>query len=161
MTSTSPAPLWTTWGKGFTRRCSPVALRAPSAQRRRPASYTTSRDAPVFVSADVFAAEPVPFNKAAFEAAQKAGKPILVEVTAPWCPSCKAQAPILGELRNQPRFNKLVTFNIDFDSEKQLLTQFKVQRQSTLIVFKGTKEVGRSTGQTQREPIEDLLSKAL
>jgi transposase-like protein len=46
MTSTSPLPLWTTWGKGFTRRCSPVALRAPSAQRRRPASYTTSRDAP-------------------------------------------------------------------------------------------------------------------
>ena len=33
-------------GKGITRRCSPVALRAPSAQRRRPASYTTSRDAP-------------------------------------------------------------------------------------------------------------------
>ena len=46
MTSTSPAPLWTTWGKGITRRCSPVALRAPSAQRRRPASYTTSWDAP-------------------------------------------------------------------------------------------------------------------
>lgn len=45
MTSTFPAPLWTTWGKGTTRRCSPVALRAPSAQRRRPASYTTSRDA--------------------------------------------------------------------------------------------------------------------
>src|SRR5207253_1515256 len=46
MTSTSPMPLWTTWGKGITRRCSPVALRAPSAQRRRPASYTTSWDAP-------------------------------------------------------------------------------------------------------------------
>ena len=36
MTSTSPAPLWTTWGKGIPRRCSPVALRAPSAQRRHP-----------------------------------------------------------------------------------------------------------------------------
>ena len=30
------------------------------------------------------------FDAKAFEAAQKEGKPILVEVTAPWCPTCKA-----------------------------------------------------------------------
>ena len=32
-------------GKRLTRRSSPVALRAPSDERRRPASYTTPRDA--------------------------------------------------------------------------------------------------------------------
>jgi thiol-disulfide isomerase/thioredoxin len=108
-----------------------------------------------------FAGEPVPFDKTAFAAAQRAGKPILIEVTAPWCPTCKAQAPILKELRNQPKFGNLVTFTVDFDNGKDLLRQFKVQRQSTLIVFKGTKEVGRSTGETQRAPIEGLLAKAL
>jgi hypothetical protein len=50
MTSTSPAPLWTSWGKGTTRLCSAVALRAPSAQRRHPASYTTFWDAPATVT---------------------------------------------------------------------------------------------------------------
>ena len=46
MTSTSPAPLWTTWGKRITRRCSPVALRGSFRATPPPASYTTSRDAP-------------------------------------------------------------------------------------------------------------------
>ncbi len=35
------------------------------------------------------------FTPAAFEAAEKAGKPILIDVTAPWCPTCRAQAPVL------------------------------------------------------------------
>lgn len=35
------------------------------------------------------------FDQAAFEAAQKAQKPILVHITAPWCPDCRAQNAIL------------------------------------------------------------------
>jgi thioredoxin 1 len=42
-----------------------------------------------------------PFDQKAFEAAQAAGKPILVEVYAPWCPVCRAQAPILAKLRQE------------------------------------------------------------
>lgn len=108
-----------------------------------------------------FAATTSPFNQAAFTAAQDAGKPILVHVTAPWCPTCKAQAPILARLENEPRFAKLVSFNIDFDSQKDLLRKFKVTMQSTLIVFKGKQETGRSTGVTAPASIEALLTKAL
>jgi thioredoxin 1 len=36
-----------------------------------------------------------------------------------------------------------------------------VQKQSTLIVFKGTQETGRSTGDTNAASIEGLLAKAL
>jgi thioredoxin 1 len=101
------------------------------------------------------------FNQAAFDAAQKAGKPILVEVTAPWCPVCKAQAPILNNLRSEPEFKDLQTFSIDFDSQKDLLKEFRVTKQSTLIVFKGATEVGRSTGVTDPAAIEALLAKSL
>jgi len=45
MTAVPLVPLWTPWGKGFTRRSSPVRLRPPSDERRRLASYTTPRDA--------------------------------------------------------------------------------------------------------------------
>jgi thiol-disulfide isomerase/thioredoxin len=107
------------------------------------------------------AADRKPFNQKAFDAAQASGKPILVEVSAPWCPTCKAQAPILSRLRNDPRFKELVSFDIDFDSQKDLLRKFKAQQQSTLIVFKGRQETGRSTGDTNAASIEALLNKAI
>jgi thioredoxin 1 len=107
------------------------------------------------------AADRKPFDQRAFEAAQASGKPILVEVSAPWCPICKAQAPILSRLRNDSRFKELVSFNIDFDSQKDLLRKFNVQKQSTLIVFKGRQEAGRSTGDTNAPSIEALLAKAI
>jgi thioredoxin 1 len=107
------------------------------------------------------AADKKPFDQSAFDAAQAAGKPILVEVSAPWCPICKAQAPILARLRSDPRFKELVSFDIDFDSQKDLLRKFNVQKQSTLIVFKGKQETGRSTGDTNAGSIEALLGKSI
>ena len=115
-----------------------------------------------FVAAPIAsAADRKPFDQKAFDAAQASGKPILVEVSAPWCPTCKAQAPILSRLRGDQRFTQLVSFNIDFDSQKDLLRKFNVQKQSTLIVFKGRQETGRSTGDTNAASIEALLAKAI
>lgn len=115
------------------------------------------------LSLDSFAvaADKKPFDQSAFETAQAAGKPILVEISAPWCPTCKAQAPILSRLRSDPRFKELVSFDIDFDSQKDLLKKFNVRTQSTLIVFKGKQETGRSTGDTNADSIEALLGKSI
>ncbi len=107
------------------------------------------------------AADPNPFNQAAFEAAKASGKPVLVEVSAPWCPVCKVQKPILSELTADPKFKNLVMFEVDFDSQKDVLRQLNVQKQSTLITYKGTKEVGRSTGDTNKASIADLLNKSI
>jgi len=104
------------------------------------------------------AADKRAFDQKAFEEAQAAGKPILVEVHASWCPVCKAQAPILSRLRNEAKYKELVSFEIDFDSQKDLLKKFKVQRQSTLIVYKGKQEAGRLDGWTGRtvKAVQDL-----
>ncbi|MDP3255154.1 MAG: thioredoxin family protein [Bosea sp. (in: a-proteobacteria)] len=101
------------------------------------------------------------FSQAAFDAAMKAGKPVLIDVSAPWCPTCKAQAPILSELAKQPRFKNLVVFNLDFDSQKDALRSLKALQQSTLIVFKGGTEMGRSVGDTNKASIEALLARAI
>jgi thioredoxin 1 len=115
----------------------------------------------LFTTATAMAQGKQAFDATAFEAAQAAGKPILVEVTAPWCPTCKAQAPILSKLMGDPRFKNLVVYNIDYDSQKDLLKKFNVQRQSTLVVFRGKQETGRSTGDTNAASIEALLAKAI
>jgi thiol-disulfide isomerase/thioredoxin len=58
------------------------------------------------------------FDQKAFAEAQKAGGPIFVGAHASWCPTCKAQDPILGELMSAPKFKDLVYFVIDFDGRK-------------------------------------------
>jgi thiol-disulfide isomerase/thioredoxin len=107
-----------------------------------------------------FASETV-FTQQAFEAAQKAGKPILVHITATWCLTCRAQQPILSELTAEPKFKNLAVFDVDFDSQKDVVRAFRAQSQSTLITFKGSREVGRSVGDTNAGSIASLLDKSI
>jgi thioredoxin 1 len=107
------------------------------------------------------AMESTPFDQQKFAAAQEAGKPILVEVYAPWCPTCRAQAKVLAKLWSEPRFGEFVAFKIDFDSQKDLLRRFNARVQSTLIVFKGRNETGRASGITDEAAIAALLEKAI
>jgi len=104
---------------------------------------------------------PVLYDDAAFTAAQAAGKTILVQVHADWCPQCAAQRPILAKAVTSDKYKDVVTFNIDWDTQKDLVRKFNAQRQSTLIVFKGNRETGRSAGATQEGPILDLLATGL
>jgi thioredoxin len=106
-------------------------------------------------------AEPTAFTQSAFEAAQKQGKPILVQITASWCPICAKQRPILSKLEAEPRFKNLIVYNIDFDSQKDQVRAMGVQKQSTLIVFDGSTEKGRSTGETDPAAIQGLLAKTV
>jgi len=108
-----------------------------------------------------FAVETRAFNLQSFLAAQKAGKPILVAIHASWCPTCRAQKPILSELMAEPKFKNLVYFVVDFDTQKNAVKYFGARMQSTLIAFKGTTETGRSVGDTDRPSIAALLDKTL
>lgn len=104
--------------------------------------------------------DPKDFDQAAFAQAQKQGEPILIDIYASWCDVCKRQAVILDNLRKTPKYASLVTFRINYDTQKDLMRSFKATVQSTLILYRGPTEVGRSVGETQPEWVDDLLSKA-
>lgn len=112
---------------------------------------------PALLTRSAQAAEPVAFTDAAFQAAQAAGKPILIHVNASWCPTCAQQRPILDRLEHSAELGDLTVFSLDFDSQKDALRAFNVQQQSTLIVFAGKTEKGRATGITDPTQIHDLL----
>jgi len=101
------------------------------------------------------------FDRASFDALQKAGKPTLVMVHASWCPICRAQAPVISDLLKKPELSGITALRVDFDGQSDVVKSFKVTQQSTLIVFKGGKEVARSVGDTRRESVEALLRRAL
>jgi len=107
------------------------------------------------------AAETLPYTAAAFDTAQKAGRPMLVEIRAPWCPTCKAQAPILTEIMKGKDYDKLLVLHIDFDTQKDAVKRLGAQMQSTLITFKDGKETGRSVGDTNPSSIAALVAKAI
>lgn len=103
----------------------------------------------------------LPFDQKAFDAAQASGRPILVEVYASWCPVCKVQRPLLTKLGQIPKYQKIAYFEVDFDRQKEVLRALRVSKQSTLIAFKGKKEIARSTGDTNQASIEALVAKSL
>ena len=102
-----------------------------------------------------------PFTQAAFDRLQQEGQPILVSIHANWCPTCRAQEPIVSKLLKQGDYQRIHALRVDFDQQKDVVKEFKAIKQSTLIVFKGGQEVGRSLGDTSEEGIEALLNKAL
>ena len=106
------------------------------------------------------AATEMPFTQQSFSAAQKDGKPILVDIWASWCPTCAAQAPTLSQISADPAFKDLVIYKVNFDEQKDVLRAMNVRMQSTLVVFHGSTEKGRSTGDTNAASIKALVAKA-
>jgi thiol-disulfide isomerase/thioredoxin len=76
------------------------------------------------------AAESADFDLARFAAAQKGGRAILVDITAPWCPTCRAQKPIIERVTAAPEYRGLLIFHVDFDSQKDAVRQFGARSQS-------------------------------
>lgn len=114
----------------------------------------------IFISALASASE-IPFNQAQFDSMRTAGKPVAVVFHADWCPTCRAQAPVLKDLLQTPALKPLTLYVADFDTEKALKKSFGITQQSTIVVFKDGKEVARSTGDTQRDSLAALLRHAI
>ncbi len=101
------------------------------------------------------------FKQAAFDQAVATGKPVIVDFAASWCPTCKAQKPVVDALMKESARKDVTLFKADYDTESALKQKLRVTQQSTFVVFKGGKEVGRSTGETDRAAIAALFDKAL
>ena len=85
-----------------------------------------------------------PYEKAAADAAIAAGKPVVLEVYASWCPVCQSQATSVEAMKNKPEFKDISFFRVDSDAQKDVVKALKSPR-ATLIVFRGGKEIARES----------------
>ncbi|MEM7780666.1 MAG: thioredoxin family protein [Pseudomonadota bacterium] len=101
------------------------------------------------------------YDEGEFMMAQKKGKTIVVDVYANWCPTCRAQAPILDELREEHQSADILFVKVDFDEEKDFLRTHRIPRQSTVLVFNGMDEVARTIAETNRSRLRGVVEGAL
>ena len=103
----------------------------------------------------------VPYSAATFDKLVAARQPFAVVLHADWCPTCRAQAPVLKELAATPEFQRLTILIADFDREKALRQTLNVSQQSTIVTFSGGREAARASGYTDRARLAPLLRTAL
>ena len=108
-----------------------------------------------------WAGETRPFDQATFDRLRANGDPVLIDVYADWCPTCKQQAPIVAALMASPEFKDFTVLKVNYDTQKDVRVKLGVAQQSTFIVFRGTREIARSTGDTGRNSIAATLRKGL
>ena len=102
-----------------------------------------------------------PYSAEELDALQKGGKPVTVHFHADWCSTCKSQERSLDAMKSDPALKDMTVLIADYDKEKDLRKALKVRSQSIMVVYKGTQEVWRVTGQTQPHDLKAAFSKAL
>jgi thiol:disulfide interchange protein len=107
------------------------------------------------------AIEFAPFDKSALDAAQAAGKPVVIDVTASWCSTCRAQTKIIDALAAKPEYKDVLVLKLDYDKQKDEMRNLGAQNRSTLIAFRGAQETGRTVADTDPASVEQLIASTL
>jgi len=132
-----------------------LALAACASEASPP--QAESQQAELAEKAQISAAEWIEYEADTFARAQEDGQTILVDVNATWCSTCKAQAPILDDLRDEPEMGDVVFMKLDFDTEKGFLEEHRIPRQSTIVVFQGEQETARSIAETDPDKLRSAI----
>jgi thiol-disulfide isomerase/thioredoxin len=101
------------------------------------------------------------FSAEALATAQAEGRPIVVAAHANWCPTCRAQAPILRRVAGDPQYESLIVFTLDYDRQARERRALGIRQQSTLIAYRGGHESSRSVGDTDPQSIGALFQSTM
>jgi thiol-disulfide isomerase/thioredoxin len=96
------------------------------------------------------------YSAGAVKSAIASGKEVVVHVYAPWCLQCRAQASILNSISSPG----VTVFRVDHDGQADVVKALGVPR-STIIAYKGGKEVGRMSWGTSEASVRDVLKPLL
>lgn len=112
----------------------------------------------VAFSASAF--EKQPFSEAVFAELQAQNAVIMIDVYAPWCPTCKKQQKLFQQYHEQNPDKPFHVLVVDYDNDKQWVKKFRAPRQSTLLLYKGDKQLWYSVAETRFNVIEEKLNSA-
>ncbi len=138
----------------------PVEQTTTSTPQTSPESVASSPDVPVVYQGTKLAGTSslyLVFNQTDYDTALKAGKTIVLDFFANWCPICRAEAPELKAGFNALTSDRVVGFRVNYNDsdtdadEQALAKQFKIPYQHTKVIIKDGKEVARYPEQWNKE----------
>jgi thioredoxin 1 len=86
--------------------------------------------------------------------------PIVVDFGAPWCPPCRAVAPILEDLAAE-FVGRLTIVSVNTDEAPELAQRFGIIGLPTMIVFQQGAEVQRVRGAAPKRVLKEAFEEAL
>tara|TARA_Y100000022_G_scaffold150975_1_gene132752 strand:+ start:1382 stop:1768 length:387 start_codon:yes stop_codon:yes gene_type:complete len=117
------------------------------------------------ITSVVYAEKQTTFDKNLFEKAQSNGKVVIVSSWIKYCSSCASQMKVLQKAKNDGELLDIKFDNIEYFSfdvtNKEISDLFDVQYQTTLLIFKGNKEVYRSIGETTKDLIYEAIKASI
>ena len=98
------------------------------------------------------------FDKDLFQKAQDDGKVVVVSSWIKYCYSCAGQMKILQKAEKDFENIKYFSFEV---TNKEISNLFKVEYQTTLLIFKNNEEIYRSIGETSKEKIYKAIESSI
>ena len=112
----------------------------------------------LFLSTSAFAGGVMQFTEDGFKQLQQQNAEILIDVYATWCPTCRKQGKVIKAFFKEHPESELTVLKVDYDKQKEWVKHFKAFRQSTLIRYKGDKEIGRKIAETDQGKLFNLFT---
>lgn len=116
-------------------------------------------------TASAKAADPVVYSPDLLAAELAAGKAVVLDFAASWCPSCLAQGRAIQALRAEnPAYDAGFVFMVaDWDTwkDKEIAQRLEVTGRGTVVILKGDAIVARSDQHLQKARMQAFLDQAL
>ena len=99
------------------------------------------------------------FSLLSLENAKSTGKTVVINSYEPWCWSCRKQDKVL--LGAKDEFKDVIFLTYQQGKHKDIAEALNVSVRTTIVVFKGKKEVARIIGQTEKTEIYSAIKKGI
>ena len=115
----------------------------------------------LLISTNVFSAENqrLNFTIETFEEAKKNGETIVVTAWNKYCGTCKRQKVVLDQAEKD--FKDVLFLYYNHPKMKEVSKYLKIDRRSTILVYKGNTEVSRTLGQIDKSVIYSSIEKGI
>ena len=99
------------------------------------------------------------FSIETLEKAKASGKTIVINSYEVWCGTCSKQTKVLDQAKKE--FNEIIFLSYEQSKNKDIAKKLEIKHWTTIVIYKGSNEIYRIIGQTDKETIYSAIKKGI